>query len=73
MQPAEQPFKDHFSDRASGYASHRPVYPPELVDYLAAHCGDVHPLTAWDAGCGSGQLSRDITCVLAGWQRPVKR
>lgn len=54
-------FKDHFSDRASGYASHRPVYPPELVDYLAAQCGGVHPLTAWDAGCGSGQLSVPLT------------
>ncbi len=50
-------FKDHFSDRAPGYASNRPVYPPELVEYLAAQFPDVHPLTAWDAGCGSGQLS----------------
>ena len=48
-------FKDHFSDRASTYASNRPSYPPELVDYFA----EISPATsiAWDAGCGSGQLS----------------
>lgn len=48
-------FKDHFSDRAEGYAAYRPHYPPALADYLA----ELAPArgTAWDAGCGSGQLS----------------
>lgn len=48
-------FKDHFSSSAVGYASHRPVYPKALVDYLAS----LAPATeiAWDAGCGTGQLS----------------
>ncbi|MGI9037787.1 MAG: class I SAM-dependent methyltransferase [Gemmatimonadota bacterium] len=49
------PFHDHFSAHAGGYAAHRPSYPPELVDYLvglAPRAG-----LAWDAGCGSGQLS----------------
>jgi SAM-dependent methyltransferase len=48
-------FKDHFSLIAAGYAAHRPVYPAVLVDYL----GDVAAGqdVAWDAGCGSGQLS----------------
>jgi SAM-dependent methyltransferase len=48
-------FKDHFSERAAGYASYRPHYPPALADWLAS----VAPArtTAWDAGCGSGQLS----------------
>lgn len=48
-------FKDHFSGVARGYAAYRPTYPPGVVDFLAdqaARC-DV----AWDAGCGSGQLS----------------
>ena len=40
---------------APGYAAHRPTYPPAVVDYLASQVPrqDV----AWDAGCGSGQLS----------------
>ena len=48
-------FKDHFSERAAGYASYRPHYPPALADWLAsiAPARDL----AWDAGCGSGQLS----------------
>ena len=53
-------FKDHFSEVASGYASHRPTYPPALVDFLAriAPARDL----AWDCGCGTGQLSE----LLAG-------
>lgn len=48
-------FADHFSGHADDYAAHRPTYPPALVDYLAS----LAPRTrlAWDAGCGSGQLS----------------
>src|SRR5207249_9253395 len=48
-------FQDHFSDVAAAYAAHRPTYPAALVDFLAesAPRRDL----AWDAGCGSGQLS----------------
>jgi SAM-dependent methyltransferase len=48
-------FKDHFSKGSAGYAAHRPSYPPQLVDFLAAAA----PATrlALDCGCGSGQLS----------------
>ena len=48
-------FPDHFSHDSAGYASARPSYPPQLVDVLASLCfaRDL----AWDAGCGSGQLS----------------
>jgi len=48
-------FKDHLSDVAAAYAAHRPSYPAALVDFLAqlAPAGRL----AWDAGCGSGQLS----------------
>ena len=49
------PFQDHFSDVAGAYAVHRPSYPAALGDFLAR----LAPATrvAWDAGCGSGQLS----------------
>ena len=48
-------FADHFSTIAARYATYRPHYPPEL----AAGLGELAPArgTAWDAGCGSGQLS----------------
>ena len=48
-------FKDHFSATAAAYAAHRPTYPGALTDLLA----ELAPRSdlAWDAGCGSGQLS----------------
>jgi SAM-dependent methyltransferase len=48
-------FKDHFSHAAAGYAAHRPSYPAALVDFLAQAAP--HRGLAWEAGCGSGQLS----------------
>lgn len=48
-------FKDHFSSHAADYASFRPTYPPELAAYLASLTA-AHEL-AFDAGCGTGQLS----------------
>jgi len=48
-------FKDHFSDVAAAYAAHRPSYPAALADFLA-RLAPARRL-AWDAGCGSGQLS----------------
>lgn len=44
-----------FSAVAASYATYRPRYPTALVDALAAAA----PATtlAWEAGCGSGQLS----------------
>src|SRR5512138_3071788 len=45
---------DHFSTVAKNYAAFRPHYPKTLVDALRARVtGD----TAWDIGCGSGQLT----------------
>src|SRR5262249_14085932 len=48
-------FADHFSQLAARYVAYRPHYPPALTDALAERS----PRTelAWDAGCGSGQLS----------------
>ncbi len=54
-QSTEDAFKDHFSQTAAGYAAHRPTYPRELAAWLATCCAT--PGVAWDAGCGSGQLS----------------
>jgi SAM-dependent methyltransferase len=48
-------FPDHFSALAARYATYRPHYPPELVGVLADR--SERPDTAWDIGCGSGQLS----------------
>ena len=48
-------FADHFSHDSAGYAAHRPTYPPELVEFLAANA-PARDL-ALDVGCGSGQLS----------------
>ena len=48
-------FKDHFSVTATGYAAHRPVYPRAVAEALAARSPGRG--LAWDAGCGSGQLS----------------
>ena len=48
-------FKDHFSGTATGYAAHRPGYPRAVAEALAARSPGRG--LAWDAGCGSGQLS----------------
>jgi len=48
-------FRDHFSHDPAGYAAHRPTYPPELLEFLSRE-SPAREL-AWEAGCGSGQLS----------------
>ncbi len=48
------PFADHFSTIAARYAAYRPRYPQALVDVLAERAP---PGTAWDIGCGNGQLA----------------
>lgn len=48
-------FLDHFSAVADAYATFRPLYPQGLLELLAQHAPR-HAL-AWDAGCGTGQLS----------------
>lgn len=48
-------FKDHFSGHAKDYASYRPGYPEELLDFVSTL-----PRwrgTAWDCGTGSGQAA----------------
>ncbi len=59
----EPGFKDHFSAAASDYAQARPLYPQALFDWIAS----IAPSrgTAWEAGCGSGQASRDLATRFA--------
>jgi SAM-dependent methyltransferase len=54
-------FHDHFSAVAEQYAQARPEYPRELFDWIAS----VLPSRelCWEAGCGSGQASRDLARV----------
>lgn len=52
--------KDRFSQQARDYAQYRPVYPPELYDFIFQHVRSFD--LAWDAGTGNGQAAK----VLAG-------
>lgn len=56
-------FADHFSARADRYAEARPEYPRELFDWI----GSIAPerTQVWEAGCGSGQATRDLARVFA--------
>ena len=51
-------FADYFSGAAVRYASHRPHYPPALIDWLA----EVTPgkAVAWDCGTGNGQAAVEL-------------
>ena len=56
-------FKDHFSAVAGDYAAARPEYPQALFDWIAS----VAPARefCWEAGCGSGQATRDLAARFA--------
>ena len=54
-------FSDHYSERSDEYRRTRPTYPPALIDWLASFARD--RALAWDAGCGSGQLSVPLARV----------
>ena len=56
-------FKDHFSAVAGDYAAARPQYPQTLFDWIAS----VAPSRGlcWEAGCGSGQATRDLATRFA--------
>ena len=56
-------FADHFSSIAARYAAYRPRYPQALADALAERCARTD--VAWDAGCGSGQLSTALAAHFA--------
>ncbi|WP_242112306.1 class I SAM-dependent methyltransferase [Luteimonas aquatica] len=56
-------FHDHFSQVAVDYAAARPEYPPALFAWIAS----IAPARGqvWEAGCGSGQASRDLAGYFA--------
>ena len=51
-------FKDHFSRQSAAYSRHRPGYPPELIDFVAASTPD-HDL-AIDCATGNGQAALQL-------------
>jgi SAM-dependent methyltransferase len=51
-------FKDHFSAVAADYANARPEYPAALFAWIAGLVPGA--ARAWEAGCGSGQATRDL-------------
>ncbi|WP_019624059.1 class I SAM-dependent methyltransferase [Thioalkalivibrio thiocyanoxidans] len=51
-------FPDHFSAVAAAYARHRPDYPAELFDWLAAHTP--RHARAWDCASGNGQAAQGL-------------
>ena len=60
---AAMSFKDHFSASAQAYVQARPSYPQALFDWIAS----IAPArdAVWEAGCGSGQASRDLATRFA--------
>jgi SAM-dependent methyltransferase len=47
--------KDRFSKQAKQYVQFRPLYPPELFEFIYAHLSQF--CAAWDAGTGNGQAA----------------
>lgn len=52
MRPTER-----FSTRVEAYARHRPSYPPQAIELLAARCGLVPGAVVADLGSGTGILT----------------
>ena len=53
--------KDLFSKQAEGYARYRPVYPPELYEYIYSFVKEKN--TAWDCATGNGQAALELARV----------
>lgn len=47
--------KDNFSEGSASYKKFRPVYPPELYNYIYTHVAKYK--SAWDCGTGNGQVA----------------
>jgi len=52
-------FKDHFSRQSAAYSRHRPGYPPELIDWIAARAPDRR--LAVDCATGNGQAALSLS------------
>lgn len=50
--------KDRFSTDSGGYASFRPTYPKELLDFVLSNTPGRE--RAWDCGTGNGQLAVEL-------------
>lgn len=50
--------KDNFSSASDKYAQYRPVYPPELFEYINSNVSDKE--AAWDCGTGNGQVAFEL-------------
>lgn len=50
--------KDLFSTQAADYAKYRPVYPPELYEYILSFTKERK--WAWDCATGNGQAARAL-------------
>jgi SAM-dependent methyltransferase len=50
--------RQRFTAAAEDYSRHRPTYPPELVDWIAAETGLPRSATVADVGCGTGISAR---------------
>jgi SAM-dependent methyltransferase len=49
-----------FSSRVAQYVQHRPGYPPELIELLAAECGLTADSLVADIGSGTGLLAQPL-------------
>ena len=56
-------FRDHFSQQAAAYASHRPGYPAALFQHLASVCRRTE--RAWDTATGNGQAATGLAVQFA--------
>lgn len=50
--------KDNFSSQSDKYAKYRPIYPPDLFDYLNSLVPDKQ--NVWDCGTGNGQVAFEL-------------
>jgi SAM-dependent methyltransferase len=50
--------KDLFSTQSKNYATFRPSYPASLYDFIFDKVRKFD--AAWDAGCGNGQVAKDV-------------
>ena len=53
--------KDNFSTKSSDYARYRPIYPPEVFEFLNSLLAGKQ--NAWDCGTGNGQVAVELAKI----------